>query len=283
MKKIAKFIPFLFLFSLIGCESGHKENIVFTSFYPVYEFTSRVVKDLYEIENLTPPGSEPHDFELSPKKIASLIDSKALMINGLNMESWAKDLPSKVLEKTCVVSENIETITTMGQIDPHIWLNPLNAIKEMENIASFMSKIDEDNKDAYSANYEMAKSEFLVLDNELLEISNNLTQKNIVVAHAAYGYMCDRYGLNQIAINGIEPDQEPTAKTIEAIIEAVDTYHINTIFTEELISSKVSEIIVKECGVKVEVLSPLESIDDGEDYISVMKENMQKIKEASHD
>ena len=61
------------------------------------------------------------------------------------------------------------------------------------------------------------------------------------------------------------------------------TYHINTIFTEELISSKVSEIIVKECGVKVEVLSPLESIDDGEDYISVMKENMQKIKEASHD
>lgn len=281
MKIVKVLWPLTLLFSLCGCEEKDYHNTVFTSFYPVYEFTSRIVGDLYDVENLTPPGMEPHDFELTPKMVAGLYDCKSLFLNGVHMEQWAEDLPKQIKNKTCDLSKDITIRTTDGKEDPHIWLNPLNAIKEMENVKNYMCEIDETNKDTYINNYNEAVVEFTNLDKELMEIANGLTQKNIVVAHAAYGYMCDRYGLNQIAVNGVEPDVEPTAQTIEKIIEMVNEYHITTIFTEELISSNVSELISKECGVKVEVLSPLEEADEGEDYITVMRENFEKIKEAS--
>ena len=280
--RIAKILwPLTLLFSLCGCEEKDYHQTVFTSFYPVYEFTSRIVGDLYEVKNLTPPGTEPHDFELTPKKVAGLYDCKSLFINGVHMEQWVEDLPQSIKNKTCDLSVGIDIRNTNGQEDPHIWLNPLNAIKEMNNIKEYMCQIDNTNETIYQTNYEKAATEFTNLDNELMEIANGLAQKNIVVAHAAYGYMCDRYGLNQIAVNGVEPDVEPTAQTIENIIELVNEYHITTIFTEELISSNVAELISKECGVKVEVLSPLEEAEDDENYITVMKENFEKIKEAS--
>ena len=283
MKIWHKITPFVLLFSLMGCHQIDSSRVVYASFYPVYDFTSRIVGNLYKVESLTPPGTEPHDFELSPKKIAGIIDSKGLIVNGINIESWVDDLPKEVKNKTCVVSDGVEIRKTNGQDDPHIWLNPLNAVKEMENIANFMCQIDENNQTTYLANLANATTSFVELDNELMAIANSLAQKNIVVAHAAYGYMCDRYGLNQISINGIEPDQEPTAQTIENIIDAVNEYHITTIFTEELISSDIADFISKQCHIKVEVLSPLEEAEDGDDYISVMKENFQKIKEASND
>ena len=258
MKNWQKIIPFVVLFSLMGCDRVDNSHVIYTSFYPVYNFTSRIVGNLYQVENITPPGTEPHDFELSPKKIAGIIDSKGLIVNGLGIEGWVNDLPKEAKDKTCVVSDGVQIRTTNGQEDPHIWLNPLNAIKEMENIANFMCQIDEENQSAYLANLTTATASFTELDNELMAIANSLPQKNIVVAHAAYGYMCDRYGLNQISINGIEPDQEPTAQTIENIIDAVNEYHITTIFTEQLISSDIADFISKQCHIKVEVLSPLE-------------------------
>lgn len=281
MKIVKRIIPFLVLIPLFGCDKSNEENIIYASFYPVYEFTSRIVGNLYNVKTITPPGTEPHDFELTPKNVAGLIDAKALFINGVGLESWTNYLPKEAKSKTCVLSDQIEIKEINGQKDPHIWLNPLNAIKEMENVTNYMCQIDESNKAYYLSNYATAKAEFMELDSELEDAANSLTQKNIVVAHAAYGYMCDRYDLNQISINGIEPDQEPSAKTIERIIQAVNEYHITTIFTEELISSDVSGFISRECGVKVEVLSPLEEAEDNENYISVMKENFQKIKEAA--
>ena len=284
MKLIIKLMLVTLSVCATSCSNNSDaKNTIYASFYPVYDFTSRIVGNLYKVESLTPPGTEPHDFELSPKKIAGIIDSKGLIVNGINIESWVDDLPKEVKNKTCVVSDGVEIRKTNGQDDPHIWLNPLNAVKEMENIANFMCQIDENNQTTYLANLANATTSFVELDNELMAIANSLAQKNIVVAHAAYGYMCDRYGLNQISINGIEPDQEPTAQTIENIIDAVNEYHITTIFTEELISSDIADFISKQCHIKVEVLSPLEEAEDGDDYISVMKENFQKIKEASND
>ena len=281
MKGVVRIIPIIILLSLTSCQSKDYHNTILTSFYPVYEFTSRIVGDLYEVETITPPGTEPHDFELSPKKVAALEDCKALMINGVHIENWFDSVSKNVKNKTCVLSDNINIRITDGQEDPHIWLNPINAIAEMNNITNFMCELDAEHKNDYLNNLASATAEFTNLDNQLMEIANSLSQKNILVAHAAYGYMCDRYGLNQIAVNGVEPDQEPTAQAIESIIKAVEDYGITTIFTEELISSRASELISKECGVKAEVLSPLEEAEDDEDYISVMLDNFKKIQEAS--
>lgn len=274
---------FFFLIPLlcVSCQSKDTSKTLFASFAPIKEFVSYIVGDKYKVESIVPPGTEPHDFELSSSKLAELINSKGLFINGFKFERWSDSLPNEVKNKTCDLSNGVTPIYINNQIDPHIWLSPINAIKEMENIYNRMIYIDEDNKGYYLNNFNEYKNKFTALDEELMEISSSLTQKNIVVSHAAYGYMCNRYGLNQIYINGIEADEEPNTKTLAEIIDKVEELGITTIFTEELISSQIAKKIADETGVKIEMLNTLESIDEGEDYFSLMKDNFTKIKEAS--
>ena len=282
MSNLFKYTTLLLLLFTSSCsfDSGETSNTIYTSIYPIHEFTKLVVGDLYKVENITPLGVESHEYELTAKQLGRLEDSKAVFINGINMEYWSEQLPNKIKNKTYTVSEGIVIRMTNNQQDPHLWLNPLNAVKQMENIKNYMSSIDSSNASVYEANYLNAKEEYLALDEELKTIADTFSQKNIVVSHAAYGYMCDRYNLNQIAINGIEPDEEPTGKTVEAIIEAVNKYEIKAIFIEELISKDIAEYISNKCHVDIKTLSPIENIKDDESYISLMKENFKNLAEV---
>lgn len=286
MKRITLLLSLPILFSLVGCNDYvDTSKTIYTSFYPVYEFTKRIVGDKYHVVSLVPPGSEPHEFELTARQVARIYDSKALFINGLDMEVWSSSLDSHIKKKTYVLSNGIETRKEVGITDPHIWLDPLKAIEEMKNVTTYMSKIDSENASFYEANFVLARNEFLQLDEELAGISASFSNKNVLVNHAAFGYMCDRYNLNQISVNGLEPSATPGPKTIVDIINKVNEYHVNTIFTEELSSPEVSELIARECGIKTDTLNPLEGleqeeIDAGENYISVMKDNFIRLKEA---
>ena len=286
MKLINKLMFVVVAMSAISCNgNSDAKNTIYTSFYPVYEFTKRIVGDKYKVENLTPAGVEPHDFEISARQVANLYDCKALFVNGLNLEHWYNSISNKVGNKTCVVSEGITTRKENNIVDPHIWLNPLYAIKEMENITSYMISIDPENSGYYQSNYEIAAKEFSELDAENLVKVASFTNKNILVNHAAFGYLCDRYGLNQIAVSGLEPEQEPGPQTITEIMEKVEDYNINTIFTEELASSEVSDAIAKQCGIRTDVLNPLEGltqeqINNGENYVTIMRDNFERLERA---
>lgn len=276
----AKFLALLPLLITTSCNTKDVSNTIFVSFSAVKELVGNIIGDRYEIVSLTPPGTEAHDFELTAKTVGSLIDSKALFVNGFNFEHWANDLPSEANNKMTTLSKGVSARYINNQIDPHIWLNPLNAVIEMNNVYEAISEIDTENKEYYKANLDAYTASFISLDEELMQKATGFTQKNIVVSHAAYGYMCDRYGLNQIYINGIEADEEPTTKTFTDIIDKVKEYGITTIFTEELISNDIAEKIASETGVKIELLNTLENIEEGEDYISLMKENFKKLEEA---
>ena len=272
----------LFLLPLLctSCQKADKTNTIFASFDAIRCLASNIIGDKYNVESIVPSGTEPHDFELTAEMLAYLSESKGLLINGFNFEHWTNNLPSDIKNKMFDVSNGVEPQYIDGKLDPHIWLNPLNAITEMENIAYYITTTDEKNHVYYVENLEQAKLDFIALDKECLEKAKNFTNKNIVVSHAAYGYMCERYGLNQIYINGIEPDQEPSSKTLAEIIDKVKELNITTIFTEELISKDIAEKIAQETGVKIEMLNTLEVIKDGQDYISLMKENFTKLEKA---
>ena len=295
MEKLISKIFILSLPLLLSSCGNRKENdVIYASCYPVYDLAKKVIGEKYEIKMLTPFGTEPHDYELSAKQLGSLLDSKALLINGLGLEGWYYDLFSsstnrndlnRLKKKTHLVSEGIEIRKIDNVEDPHVWLNPLNAIKEMENIYDVLSKIDEDNEPTYRLNYEKAKADFLLLDGKYKSEIALLSKKELLVSHAAFGYLCDAYGLKQIYVDGLSPDSEPSAKAIEKIMNAVDEYAITTIFYEEFVSSKIASRIAEDTGLKVDVLNPLETIDkdeykDGVEYISVMENNLAKIKEA---
>lgn len=275
--KLIILIPLL----CVGCGSNdNASTTIYTSFAPVKELVSNIIGDKYDIESIVPPGTEAHEYELTAKQLAALTDSKAVFVNGLGFEHWVSSLPEEVSNKTYAVSKNIEKIRVMeNTIDPHIWLDPNNAINEMEYITTVMSSLD-DNDEYYQENLNKYKTSFTELDKKLKEKADTFTQKNIVVSHAAFGYMCDRYGLNQIYINGISADEEPTTKALTEIIDKVNTLGITTIFTEELISSEIAEKIASECNVKVEQLKTMEEIEDEEDYVSIMEENFEKLEEA---
>lgn len=281
IKKLS-YVSFLALaaMTLPSCSENTDPNTIFVSSAPVYVLVKEIVKDIKPIEIVTPSGVEAHDYEISARKVAKIYDGLCLFINGLGLESWSDTLPNKAKGKTYDLSSGISPVCIDGNIDPHIWLNPKNAIKELENIKDALITIDSANSANYLSNYEQAKSEFEALDQRSEQIAKSLNNKYLCVSHAAFGYLCDRYGLTQISVNGLEPDTEPTSKTLEEIINAVKEYKINTVFAEEAGSKEIVKKISEETGCKLETLSTMESIEEGETYCSIFESNFSKILEA---
>lgn len=273
----------LSLLALSGCGNNDESNAIYCSCYPVFELVSRIAGEDFKVINLTPPGAEPHDYELTPRQLAGMSSAQAIFINGLGLEPWASSLPNSVSSKVVDLSMNVKTLQIDGIIDPHIWLSPTNAIKEMNDIFSHLSTLEGANTSVMKERYNAEVAAFHDLDERLMSLREKFDNENFVVSHASFGYLADQYGLNQIYVSGISPSQEPSAKEMEDIIAKVNDFNINTIFTEELISPKIAEAIARQTNCKLETLDPLEGIEENEtkNYISVMEQNFSKLLEAS--
>ena len=277
----------LLLFPLLLPSCSYQKadsNVLYASFYPIYDFAQRIVRGKMTVKNLTPYGSEPHDFEPSVRQVAEMTEGKAFLANGLSLEGYLSSLPKEVSDKTYVVTEGIETRSLNGIVDPHVWLSLPNAQKEMERICSIVSKLDPENASYYADNLAEEKERFSALESQYRPKFASMPRKTIVVSHAAFGYLCAEYGLEQIYVSGLSPSQEPSPKQLETILSLVKEKGITTVFYEELASDAIVKKIASETGAKVEILNPLEGLSQEEqkteDYLSVMEENYRKIWEA---
>ncbi|MDO5330683.1 MAG: zinc ABC transporter substrate-binding protein [Bacillota bacterium] len=275
----------LILLPLSSCSQSGESGGIYASFYPIYEFASLVAGDEVKVYNLTPAGSEPHDYTPTAKTVAGLYDADVILVNGLGLENWVDSLPSQLSEKTHEVTAGIETLQIDGQDDPHVWLDPENAITEMENIYEILCSLYPEKEAVFATNLANAMSDFQQLDARLSQIAESTENKYILTSHAAFGYLCQAYGFTQIYLSGLSPDDEPTASALEDIIAAVKEYGIGTVFYEEAVSSEVAEAIASQTGCKTETLNPLETLsqdalDEGDNYSSVMTDNLNKIKIA---
>ena len=276
---------------------------VLTSFYPMYDFTCKIGGDCIDVINMVPSGTEPHDWEPSTNDLKNLEKADVFIYNGADMEPWADDLLVSRSDKLRVVeaSENVELRTTDGEhehahehegadhhhgdFDPHVWLDPENAKIEMEAIRDALCAADPENSTVFQSNYEKYAAELDALDAEFREKLAPLPNRTIVVAHEAFGYLCDAYGLTQVGIEGLSPDSEPDPGRMAEVIDFVREHSISTIFFEELVSPKVAEAIASETGAQAKMLSPLEGLSDeqaaaGADYFSVMHDNLAALMEA---
>lgn len=298
MKRIVKIISVV-VAMLIGCTAcagngetdaakDSKKVKVMTSFYTMYDFAEKIGGDKVTITNMVPAGTEPHDWEPSAVDIRKMEDADVFIYNGAGMEHWAEDILKTLDNKkliTVEASKGVNLIKEEKENDPHVWLDPENAKIEMKNIKDALIQADEKNTEYYTQNYEAYEKKLDELNQEFEETLSQLENKDIIVAHEAFGYLCKAYGLNQVAIEGLMPDSEPDPAKMEEIIQFAKKKKINTIFFEELVSPKVAKTIAKEIGAKTEVLNPLEGLSDeqiesGEDYFSVMRTNLQQIKDA---
>lgn len=291
---------------------------VYASIYPMYDFAKKIGKDKIDVKLMVPPGAEPHHWEPTAKLMAELKKADVFIYNGINMEMWVDKVIGSLNNENLIVVEASKGIDLLkfdnyeseiynheghgheegheeheedkhehhhGEYDPHVWLDPIRAIKQAENIKNALIKADEENKKFYEENFNEFAKKLRDLDRKYKEGLSDRKTDYIVVAHAAFGYMADRYGLEQISISGLSPQEEPSAAKMARISELVREHGVKYIFFETLTSPKLAEVIAKETGAKTAVLNPIggltkEDIDKGKDYISAMEENLEVLKKA---
>jgi zinc transport system substrate-binding protein len=279
--------------------SNKKENVIsnnkvkiVTSFYPLYFFTSQIAGDKAIISNITPSGSEPHEYEPTARDIATIENSDLFILNGGGLESWGKNIRANINgDKTKIVIAG-EDLTTMalvkeGQkvVDPHIWLSPVLAKQMIDSIKSGLSQVDPNNTLYYESNAKNLKEKLSALDEEFKQGLATCKSKDIITSHSAFAYLAREYNLNQVSIAGLSPEEEPSSKQMADIAKFAKDNNIKYIFFESLISPKLSETIAKEIGAQTLVLNPIEGltedeINNGKDYFSEMRSNLANLKMA---
>ncbi len=270
-------------------DSGAKVKVV-TSFYAMEDFAKKVGGDDIEVTNLVPAGTEPHDWEPAATDVRAIQDADLFVYNGASMEHWVDDTLSSLGDKAPASVKASEGIALRvgeepGEVDPHVWLNPENAKAELANIRDALSEVDPAHKDDYAKNYETYAAKMDQLDKDFRDRLSGVPNMTIVVAHEAFGYLCDAYGLTQAPIAGMDAEGEPDAQTTASIIDQVKSQNIKVIFSEDLVSPKVAQQIADATGATCEVLNPIEGLTDeelaqGEDYVSVMHANLDELVKA---
>lgn len=284
--------------------SGKKLKVV-TSFYPMYEFSKQVAGEYADVIGLIPAGVEPHDWEPSAKDMAEIKEADVFVYNGL-VEGWAEQaLESAPNDKRIVVEasggiqlmeseehgheeeghEEEEHEEEGGSLDPHIWLSPVLAQQEVLAIQEAFEKADPANKDAYKANADAYISKLKELDNAFKSGLQGVKHTEFVTQHAAFGYLAKEYGLTQVPIAGLSPEQEPSPEQMAEVVAFAKEHKIKTILFETLVDPKIAQTIADEIGAKTDVLNPLEGLTDKEkkdnlDYIGIMTKNLEALKKA---
>ncbi|WP_110927570.1 metal ABC transporter substrate-binding protein [Bacillus massiliglaciei] len=295
-------------------EKKDKVHIV-TSFYPRYEFTKNVAGDLAEVDLLIPSSIEPHDWEPTPKDIGNIQQADLFVYDSEYMETWVPDMASSLDSDTILVKAS-EGISLMDgqeehehehegeegeheessheegeehehhhEKDPHVWLSPVLAQKEVMNITNALIEKDPDNEKTYRKNSDDYISQLKELDQQFKNTLSDVPNKEIITQHAAFGYLADEYGLEQVAIAGLSPENEPSPAKLGELKEFAKEHEISTIFFEETASPKVAQTLADEIGADTEVLNTLEGLSEedqknGADYISIMNNNLEKLKNA---
>ncbi len=280
-------VVFLILVSLHSSRAviapGNNKLQVSASFYPLYYFATQIGGDRAQVQNITPAGSEPHDFEPTIADMARIETGKLLIING-GIEGWGNKIKDQLSGKQVAIVTAGEGLFSDDQ-DPHVWVDPVLAEIEVSRIAKGFEKADPGNSIYYRSNAQNLTARLAQMDQSYRQGLANCREKDIITSHAAFGHLTKRYGLNQVAITGLSPDAEPSPAKLAQIVQFAKTHNVKYIFFESLVSPKLSETLANEIGAKTLVLDPLEGlsnddIEKGKDYFTVMQQNLVNLRTA---
>jgi zinc transport system substrate-binding protein len=267
---------------------------VAANFYPIYEAAVRVGGDRARVSDLTPPGVEPHDLELSSKQIDQILDADVVVYLGRGFQPAVE---AAVKQRHGAL--NVDLLAGLasqlrsgasgealrGGADPHVWLDPTLMARVVIEIRDAFDKADPSGAGAYRQQSSAYLAELDGLDRQFRTGLKTCARRIIVTAHAAFGYLAARYGLVQEAIAGLSPEAEPNPKHLAELADLVRRDGVTTIFTEELVSPRVADALAREAGVRTAVLNPLEGLtaqelDRGQNYITVMGANLKVLRAA---
>ncbi|MEV4637613.1 metal ABC transporter substrate-binding protein [Actinoplanes sp. NPDC049548] len=269
---------------------------VVTAFYPLQFLAERIGGDAVHVTQLTKPGAEPHDVELSPRQVGGIDDAGLVVfLKGFQpavddaVEQEAKDrafdagsavelLAAEEHEDEPGEEEHAEAA---GGADPHVWLDPVRYAAIADKLAERLAQADPGHAAAYAERAETLHRELDKLNGEYAAALKTCQRRELVTSHAAFHYLADRYGLTEIGITGISPEAEPSPRRLARVAEKAKATGTTTIFFEKLVSPKVADTIAQEVGARTAVLDPLEGVSEpGADYFSVMRANLTALTAA---
>ncbi len=305
MKKLSMLLVALAMF-IVGC-GGEKQSVsdklqVAASFYPMAEFARNVAGDMAEVFVLVPDGAEAHDWEPSPSDLSRLGKAQVFVYNGV-VEPWAKQALTALSErKILAVQTGLGLYERAGETheeehhhhdhgcahgkqDPHVWISPKKAIKQVERITAVLCEADAKNAKYYQDNSAKYVEQLKALDIQLTNLAKNAPRKVFVTAHAAFGHLADDYGLKQLAVNGLSPHAEPTPADLQRLIKVVQEENVRYVFFETLTDPKLAKLVADETGAEISVLDPLEGLnEEGRknklDYLQIMQRNIHNLQIA---
>lgn len=274
-------------------EKTEDKKTIYASFYPVAEFVKMIAGDKFDVKTIIDSSDEPHSFELTSQAMKELGSADLIAFNGAGMESFIDDLKDNIKDddKFLDLSAGLTLLDSSGEgsdmtsVNPHTWLSIKNAKLMVDNIYRKLSAMDPDNQNYYKENLDSTLSKFDELDNKFTEELSKVKDKEkyFVVSHAAFNYLADDYGLKQVAVTGISPEEEPSAKDLKTIADFVKDKNIKTIFFEGKATPKVAETLAKNTGTKTSTLYTMENLDDSmieKGYIGLMEENLKALVES---
>lgn len=272
--------------------SGGGRPVALASFYPLYYFTSQIAGDRLAVRALVPVGAEPHGWEPKSRDVADLRNAAFFVYNGAGFEPWvAKTVGSAKSGKRAdvVATEGLTLLPAPPGAgspetpnDPHVWLDPTLARQVAQRIAEGLIRADPAGKATYEQNLAALLARFDQLDAQFAAGLRSCDRREIVTSHAAFGYLARRYGLEQIAVEGLAPDSEPTPARLAEVTRIARERRATHIFFETLVSPKVAEAVAREIGAQTLVLDPIEGVQDErtQTYFTVMAQNLANLRLA---
>ncbi|WP_233358603.1 metal ABC transporter substrate-binding protein [Thermomonospora amylolytica] len=285
-----------------GSEAGSGSGTrVIAGFYPMAWLSEQVGGTAVSVDTLARPGAEPHDLELSPRQIAELGEADLVVyVKGLQ-PAVDQAVSERAKDRGLDAASAVRTLPPPaegehghehedehghghdeGSYDPHIWLDPSRMATIATALGERLAKADPANAAAYRAGARTVAGRLTALDGEFQAGLKNCERRTMVTAHAAFGYLADRYGLEQVPIAGVDPTAEPSPQRLAELTHEIRENGATTVFTETLVSPKVAQALAREAGVRTATLDPVEGLADGsrDDYVSIMRKNLQTLRTA---
>ncbi|MFE8937284.1 metal ABC transporter substrate-binding protein [Streptomyces sp. NPDC007872] len=292
-------------------DKGGKLDVV-ASFYPMQYLAERIGGGHVAVETLTKPGVEPHDLELKPKQIGALGEADVILyLKGIQPavdEAIAQAGVKNTIDAATLTKleahgtevghdhgdehadEHAEEEGHEGHdhgseagADPHVWLDPVKYAEVAKGVGSAFEKADPDHAADYRKNTDALVKKLGDLNTEFETGLKNTATRTFITTHSAFGYLAERYHLEQEGISGVDPESEPSPARMKELQEIAAKDKVSTVFFETLASDRTAKTLAGDTGLKTDVLDPLEGITDksrGGDYIEVMRSNLTALKKA---
>ncbi len=284
--------------SIVLCAQSQEKINILTSIFPLYEFAQAVCGEREEVDILLPPGAEVHTWKPKPSDIIKIAQADLFIVVGSVLEPWLEDILKSVKNPNLHILEASlafkweEEEHFQGDHsphdhearDPHIWLDFDYDIQIIEQISSILTQIDPSNADLYRSNAKNINLKLRNLDNLYKEELSGCTLRTFILGgHSAFGYIAQKYNLNQVAVYGLSPNSLPSPRKLVETIRIAKEHGVRAIYFEAMLSNEIARMIADEVGCQTLALNPganlsREELHSGVSFFDIMEKNLENLK-----